>query len=182
VFSLTLTFCISGVVVFNSNNERMHLLTFVRMRDPSFGFRLAVIGGQVAFGSAFLLSYLISPKFCHRFVGYIEEEAVSTYTKIIHAIEIAPKDSSLSAWKTQIAPGIARSYWKLGEDGTVLDMIYAIRADEAEHRDVNHHCSQYEEGSPNPVYNTEEKLNKMLLKYVRDIMERENDSKKVVSQ
>jgi hypothetical protein len=27
--------------------------------------------------------YAISPKFCHRFVGYLEEEAVYTYTKII---------------------------------------------------------------------------------------------------
>jgi Alternative oxidase len=155
----------------------MHLLTFVRMKDPSFLFRLAVIGGQVAFGSAFLVSYMISPKFCHRFVGYIEEEAVSTYSKIIQSIEEAPKESSLAAWKSQIAPSIARSYWKLGENGTVLDMIYAIRADEAEHRDVNHHCSQYEEGSPNPVFNTEEKLNKMLLKYVRDIMERDEPKK-----
>jgi Alternative oxidase len=157
----------------------MHLLTFVRMKDPGFLFRVAVIGGQVTFGTAFMLAYVISPKFCHTFVGYVEEEAVSTYTKIIDSIETAPKDSALAPWKSQLAPGIARSYWKLGEDGTVLDMMYAIRADEAEHRDVNHHCSRYEEGSPNPVYNTEEKLNKMLLKYVREIMERSPEQKKV---
>ncbi len=150
----------------------MHLLTFVRMRDPGLLFRAAVIGGQVAFGSAFLLAYVISPKFCHRFVGYVEEEAVSTYTKIVHAIEESPMDTELGAWRTQLAPAIARSYWKLGENGTVLDMIKAIRADEAEHRDVNHHCSEYEEGMPNPVYNSEQKLNAMLLKYVRDMMDR----------
>lgn len=159
-----------------ANNERMHLLTFVRMKDPGLMFRIAVIGGQVTFGTAFLITYMISPKFCHRFVGYIEEEAVSTYSKIIDSIEQAPNDSSLAAWRSQIAPSIARSYWKLGEDGTVLDMMYAIRADEAEHRDVNHHCSQYEEGAPNPVFNTEEKLNKMLLKYVREIMDRDNEA------
>jgi len=32
--------------------------------------------------NAFFLSYLISPKACHRFVGYIEEEAVHTYTVV----------------------------------------------------------------------------------------------------
>mmetsp|Transcript_1756 Transcript_1756/g.4099 ORF Transcript_1756/g.4099 Transcript_1756/m.4099 type:complete len:259 (+) Transcript_1756:747-1523(+) len=155
-----------------ANNERMHLLTFVRMKDPNFLFRLAVIGGQVGFGSAFLLSYIISPKFCHRFVGYVEEEACSTYTKIIHAIETAEEGTDLGAWRTQLAPRIARSYWHLGENGTVLDLMYAVRADEAEHRDVNHLCSSMEDGMQNPVSNTEKELNTMLLKYVHDIMDR----------
>ena len=134
--------------------------------------RLAVIGGQVGFGSAFLISYIISPKFCHRFVGYVEEEACSTYTKIIDAIKNADEGTELASWQTQRAPRIARSYWKLGEEGTVLDLMYAVRADEAEHRDVNHLCSSMEDGMQNPVSNTEEKLNTMLLKYVHDIMER----------
>lgn len=142
------------------------------MKNPGSLYRAAVIAGQASFGSAFLLAYVISPKFCHRFVGYVEEEAVSTYTKIIEAIESAPGDTDLASWKTDLAPAIARSYWKLGEKGTVLEMIYAIRADEAEHRDVNHHCSIFEEGMPNPVFNPQEKLNTMLLKYVRDMMDR----------
>lgn len=158
-----------------ANNERMHLLSFVRMKDPGMLFRSAVIGAQVGFGSAFFLSYVISPQFCHRFVGYIEEEACSTYTKIIETIESAPEGSDLAKWRTQLAPKIARSYWKLGESGNVLDMIYAVRADEAEHRDVNHLCSTMEEGMQNPVSNTEEKLNTMLLKYVKDLMDRTPD-------
>jgi len=28
----------------------------------------------------FWVAYMISPRFCHRFVGYLEEEAVKTYT------------------------------------------------------------------------------------------------------
>ena len=159
-----------------ANNERMHLLTFVRMKNPGKVFRAAVIAGQFGFGSAFMLSYLISPNFCHRFVGYVEEEAVTTYTKIIKAIEEAPEDSELGQWRIQQAPNIARSYWKLGENGTVLDTMYAIRADEAEHRDVNHLCSEIEDGIPNPVSNTEEKLNMMLLKYIQDIMEKNPDT------
>jgi len=152
-----------------ANNERMHLLTFIKLKEPGAIFRASVIGGQIGFGTAFFLSYVASPAFCHRFVGYIEEEACHTYTKIIGAIEEAPKGSDLAAWRTEPAPKIARSYWKLGEKGTVLDMIYAIRADEAEHRDVNHAVSGHTDAI-NPVYNPEEKLNKMLKKYVSDVM------------
>ena len=32
------------------------------------------------FVTLFMMAYLISPRFCHRFVGYLEEEAVKTYT------------------------------------------------------------------------------------------------------
>lgn len=165
-----------------ANNERMHLLTFVRMKNPGNLFRAAVIAGQFGFGSAFLVSYIIAPKFCHRFVGYIEEEAVTTYTKIIDAIEKAPEESELAQWKTESAPSIARSYWKLGQNGTVLDVMYAVRADEAEHRDVNHLCSVLQEGVPNPVSNTEQKLNTMLLKYVQDMMEKNPEKPLKINQ
>ena len=101
---------------------------------------------------------------------------MTTYTKIIHAIEASPEDSELGAWKTQLAPRIARSYWKLGPEGTILDLMYAVRADEAEHRDVNHLCSELKDGDPNPVSNTEQKLNTMLLKYITDMMERNPDA------
>ena len=98
---------------------------------------------------------------------------MSTYTKIIKAIEEAPEGTDLAKWRTEIAPSIGRAYWKLGEEGTVLDLMYAVRADEAEHRDVNHLCSDIKPGTINPVFNPEEKLNTMLLKYVQDIMERD---------
>ena len=160
-----------------ANNERMHLLSFVRLRDPGLLFRAAVIAGQFGFGTAFLAAYAISPKFCHRFVGYIEEEACTTYTKIIEAIENAPDNDKLAEWRTQRAPAIARSYWKLGEAGTVLDLMYVVRADEAEHRDVNHICSNMREGDQNPISNTEEKLNSMLLKYAKDLMDRSPEKK-----
>jgi len=36
----------------------------------------------------FATAYMISPHYCHRFVGYLEEEAVITYTKClqVHAL------------------------------------------------------------------------------------------------
>ena len=150
----------------------MHLLTFVRMKDPGLIFRASVIAGQFGFGAAFTLMYLISPAFCHRFVGYVEEEACTTYTKIIKAIEKAPEGSDMAAWRTQAPPKIAVAYWKLGQDATVLDLMKAVRADEAEHRDVNHLMSGIKEGQHNPFYDPEYKLNMMLTKYVKDIMTR----------
>ena len=149
----------------------MHLLTFVRMKDPGMALRIAVIVGQFGFGAAFLTAYTISPAFCHRFVGYVEEEACSTYTKIIKAIESAPEDSDLANWRTQAPPKIARAYWKL-HGGTVLDLMKAVRADEAEHRDVNHLMSGIREGQINPLFDPEAKLDKMLATYVSDLMRR----------
>lgn len=157
-----------------ANNERMHLLSFIKMKNPGMFFRGSVVFSQFGFGSAFLASYMISPKFCHRFVGYVEEEACSTYTKIIDAIETAPEGSELAEWKTEVAPAIALGYWELGEKGTVLDLMYAVRADEAEHRDVNHATSELALGKTNPYTDSEMKVSIILRKYVRDIMARDD--------
>ena len=158
-----------------ANNERMHLLTFVKMKDPNMLFRAAVIGAQFGFGAAFTTAYIISPRFCHRFVGYIEEEAVTTYTKIVKAIETAPEGSELAAWRTEKPPKISIAYWKLGQDSSVLDLVKAVRADEAEHRDVNHLMSGLKEGQVNPLYDPASKLDTMLMKYVQNIMTRGKD-------
>jgi len=48
------------------------------LRKPSLFFRAIVLGAQGVVYNLFFLSYLISPRTCHRFVGYIEEEAVVT--------------------------------------------------------------------------------------------------------
>jgi ubiquinol oxidase len=54
----------------------MHLLTFLEMRKPGPLARGVVLGAQgVVFNLAFL-SYLLSPSTFHRWVGYLEEEAV----------------------------------------------------------------------------------------------------------
>ena len=116
------------------------------------------------------LRYVLNPVYCHRLVGYVEEEACSTYTKIIGGINHAPEGSELAAWRTQQAPAIGRAYWHLGEEGTVLDLMLAIRADEANHRDVNHLAAGMKPGQINPFFDPGAKLDKMLLKYVKDVL------------
>ena len=113
-----------------ANNERMHLLTFIRMKEPGYIFRVCVIGAQAGFGTFFLAAYMISPTWCHRFIGYIEEEAVHTYTTIIEALENAEEGSELAVWRAEEAPKIAKGYWKLGEAGNVYDVMRVVRADE----------------------------------------------------
>ncbi|KAG6610985.1 Alternative oxidase [Phytophthora cinnamomi] len=117
-----------------AENERMHLLIFMNIKQPGYFFRALVVGAQGVFFNGFFLTYLVSPKTCHRFVGYLEEEAVKTYTCLLQDIE----DGHLDAWKERKAPLIAQTYYKLPEDASVYDMIKCVRADECNHRDVNH--------------------------------------------
>lgn len=70
-----------------SYNERMHLLTFMKMCEPGWFMKLMIIGAQGVFFNGMFLMYLVNPKIVHRFVGYLEEEAVHTYTRSIKEIE-----------------------------------------------------------------------------------------------
>ncbi len=80
--------------------------------------------------SAFFLTYLVSPKICHRFVGFLEEEAVITYTRCIEDLDAG----KLPTWSILSAPQIAKNYWKLSNNAMLRDVLLAIRADEATHR------------------------------------------------
>ncbi|EIW80948.1 alternative oxidase [Coniophora puteana RWD-64-598 SS2] len=117
-----------------AENERMHLMTFMTLKQPSLFFRALVLGAQGVFFNVFFLSYMISPRICHRFVGYLEEEAVVTYTRCIEEIEAG----RLPAWSNMPAPEIAKDYWRLHPEANLLDVIYAVRSDESTHRFVNH--------------------------------------------
>ncbi|WEW58017.1 inducible alternative oxidase 2 [Emydomyces testavorans] len=129
-------------------NERMHLLTFLKLAEPGWFMRLMVLGAQGVFFNAFFISYLISSRTCHRFVGYLEEEAVLTYTHAINDL----RSGKLPKWKDLDAPDIAVTYWKMPEGHRkMLDLLYYIRADEAKHREVNHTLANLDqEFDPNP--------------------------------
>lgn len=70
-----------------SYNERMHLLTFMKMCEPGWFMKLMIIGAQGVFFNGLFVAYLLHPKIVHRFVGYLEEEAVHTYTRAIYEVE-----------------------------------------------------------------------------------------------
>jgi len=129
-----------------AENERMHLMTFLQLRHPGPLFRLAVIGTQMVFTAGFTLAYLISPHFCHRFVGYLEEQAVITYSDILEKMDAG----QLPMWSSLPAPEIAVNYWKLSDKALMRDVILAIRADEAHHRVVNHTLGDLNLNKQNP--------------------------------
>lgn len=102
--------------------------------QPTWFTRALVMGGQAVFYCAFFGTYLIAPKVAHRFVGALEEEAVRTYTHCIKDVQAG----LVPEWNDKPAPQIAIDYWRLPEDASLLDVIRAVRADEATHRFVNH--------------------------------------------
>jgi ubiquinol oxidase len=114
-----------------AENERMHLMTFIEVAQPTWFERAVIIGVQWIFYLFFFGLYLASPRTAHRVVGYFEEEAVISYTHYLAEI-----DEGRS--RNVPAPAIAKRYWNLPEDATLRDVVLVVRADEAHHRDVNH--------------------------------------------
>ncbi|KAI5866828.1 alternative oxidase [Durotheca rogersii] len=133
-----------------SYNERMHLLTFIKMCEPGWFMKFMLLAAQGVYFNALFVTYLISPKITHRFVGYLEEEAVHTYTLAIKQIE----EGHLPKWSDPkfVVPDIAVQYWHMPEGKrTMKDLILYIRADEACHRGVNHTLSNLnQKEDPNP--------------------------------
>ncbi|MBA0601625.1 hypothetical protein Gorai_004798, partial [Gossypium raimondii] len=117
-----------------AENERMHLMTIVELVKPKWYERLLVLAVQGVFFNGFFVLYLSSPKLAHRFVGYLEEEAVFSYTEYLESIESGETENVP-------APAIAIDYWRLPKDARLKDVITVIRADEAHHRDINHFAS-----------------------------------------
>jgi ubiquinol oxidase len=114
-----------------AENERMHLMTFVVIAKPNAFERALIFLAQGLFFNAFFLLYLVSPRTAHRLVGYFEEEAVISYTAYLEEIDAGRLPNSP-------APEIAITYWGLPLNACLRDVVIAVRADEAGHRDVNH--------------------------------------------
>ena len=114
-----------------AENERMHLMTFVQIAQPNAFERFLIVLAQGIFYNCFFILYLVSNRTAHRLVGYFEEEAVYSYTEYLAGIDNG-------TYENIPAPQIAIDYWKLSADARLRDVIIAVRADEANHRDVNH--------------------------------------------
>ena len=112
-------------------NERMHLMTFIKIAKPTFVERLIIMMAQFIFILMYLVIYLLSQRTAHRIVGYFEEEAVISYTEYLNELENGKIQD-------QAAPEIAINYWNLPLHSTLKDVVRVIRDDEAGHRDVNH--------------------------------------------
>lgn len=115
-----------------AENERMHLMTFIEIAQPNWFERVLIAIVQLIFYNCYFFLYLFAPRTAHRVVGYFEEEAVISYTQYLAEIDAGRHENGP-------APQIAIDYWQLPADATLRDVVIAVRADEAEHRDVNHY-------------------------------------------
>lgn len=98
----------------------------------------------------FAVMYMFFPRVSHRVVGYLEEEAVKTYT---HMIEVIKQEGSpLHHWNKIPASEHSIEYWGLQTNATLLDVVYSIRKDEEHHKDVNHmFADDYTQSMKNPI-------------------------------
>jgi len=114
-----------------AENERMHLMTFINIAQPTALERFLIMITQAIFYNFYFFLYLFAPKTAHRVVGYLEEEAVVSYTEYLAEIDAG-------RLRNVPAPRIAIDYWRLAEDATLRDVVIVVRDDEAGHRDRNH--------------------------------------------
>ena len=115
-----------------ADNERMHLMTFIKIAEPSRFERFLIMAAQLIFYNIYFFLYLLAPKTAHRVVGYLEEEAVVSYTHYLAEIDAGRVENVA-------APQIAIKYWNLPASARLRDVVLVVRADEAHHRDTNHH-------------------------------------------
>ena len=114
-----------------AENERAHLMTFLHVAKPNWGERMLIVIAQGVFFNLFFFFYLFWPRVAHRFVGYLEEEAIVSYTEYLADIDAGTIENIA-------APKFAIENWKLSPDARLREVVVAVRLDEAKHRDVNH--------------------------------------------
>ncbi|SEB06666.1 alternative oxidase [Rubrimonas cliftonensis] len=114
-----------------ADNERMHLMAFIKMAQPTVVERFVILIAQAVFFNLYFFLYLFAPKTAHRVVGYLEEEAVVSYTQYLAEIDAGRQENVA-------APQLAIDYWSLPSNARLRDVVIAVRADEAAHRDTNH--------------------------------------------
>ena len=114
-----------------AENERMHLMFFIDIAKPNFIERLIVLFSQVTFGIFYLFMYVFFTRTAHRMIGYFEDEAVKSYTEYLELVESGKVENIA-------APSLAISYYGLGSDAKLTDLIRCVRADEEHHSETNH--------------------------------------------
>tara|TARA_Y100001968_G_C19371603_1_gene725377 strand:- start:756 stop:1370 length:615 start_codon:yes stop_codon:yes gene_type:complete len=114
-----------------AENERMHLMIFIRIAKPNWFERWMIITAQFIFWHFYMFLYIFFPQCAHRMVGYFEEQACISYTEYLKEIDEGRTENIK-------APKIAIDYYNLPKDAKLRDVVIAVRKDEEGHRDVNH--------------------------------------------
>ena len=114
-----------------AENERMHLMFFIEIAKPNYFERFIVLFSQMIFGLFYLFMYVFFTRTAHRMIGYFEDEAVKSYTEYLEMVESGIVENIP-------APKLAISYYDIGSDSKLSDLIRCVRADEEHHSETNH--------------------------------------------
>ena len=114
-----------------AENERMHLMIFIKIANPNWFERAIVLLAQFVFWHFYFVLYVFFPRVAHRMIGYFENQAVVSYTQYLEEINAGRVENIA-------APKIAIDYYKLPNDATLRDVVIKVRDDEQGHADVNH--------------------------------------------
>ena len=114
-----------------AENERMHLMFFIEIAKPNYFERFIVLFSQMIFGLFYLFMYIFITRTAHRMIGYFEDEAVKSYTEYLEMVESGKVENIP-------APELAISYYGIGSDSKLSDLIRCVRADEEHHSETNH--------------------------------------------
>ena len=114
-----------------AENERMHLMFFIEIAKPNYFERFIVLFSQMVFGLFYLFMYVFFTRTAHRMIGYFEDEAVKSYTEYLEMVESGKVENIP-------APKLAISYYGIGSDSKLSDLIRCVRADEEHHSETNH--------------------------------------------
>ncbi|CEP00236.1 unnamed protein product (mitochondrion) [Plasmodiophora brassicae] len=123
-----------------AENERMHLLIWMYVTQPTRIERFLVLTAQFGYLVCYSALYAVSGRAAHRLVGYLEEEAQLAYTAYLEAVDAGK-------FENEIAPSFAQRYYRLPETARLRDIILHVRADECMHGSFNHHLAdKYKQG------------------------------------
>ena len=114
-----------------AENERLHLMFFIEIAKPNYFERFIVLFSQMVFGLFYLFMYVFFTRTAHRMIGYFEDEAVKSYTEYLEMVESGKVENIP-------APKLAISYYGIGSDSKLSDLIRCVRADEEHHSETNH--------------------------------------------
>lgn len=114
-----------------AENERMHLMIFIKIANPNWFERAIVLLAQFVFWHFYFVLYVLFPRVAHRMIGYFENQAVVSYTQYLEEIDAGRVENTA-------APKIAIDYYKLPDDATLRNVVIKVRDDEQGHADVNH--------------------------------------------
>lgn len=118
-----------------AENERMHLMFFIQIAQPSLLERFLILIAQAIFWNFYFIMYVFFPSTAHKMIAYFEEEAVRSYTSYLEMVENGQLEDVP-------APKLAIEYYKLPKSAKLSDMIKCVRADEKRHSTVNHRFSR----------------------------------------